>query len=251
MFQEYACLVWLCCNAEVAKLEKAERRYAWIKRQLRANEEVWSIFPPSWRVAHTLCMQFCKVTRAQLMEILDTAQPKPDVATLLQALQRTLEFEEELAERFGGGEGAKKQEEESDDEGFDTKDGELTASAIRKKYKKQLKLESDGEKKSKQEAANERAAMAFNFRGTISSCFEPHMSVYVELEEKTLMEALDKLILEETWECEEGTQSHILSSGTQVLTLFFVPAVSLGLKYCHRAPPQNIAEYETIISCFI
>lgn len=57
-----------------------------------------------------------------------------------QALQRTLEFEEELAERFGGGEGAKKQEEESDDEGFDTKDGELTASAIRKKYKKQLKL---------------------------------------------------------------------------------------------------------------
>jgi len=48
---------------EVAKLEKAERRYAWIKRQLRSNEEVWSIFPPSWRVAHTLCMQFCKVTR--------------------------------------------------------------------------------------------------------------------------------------------------------------------------------------------
>ena len=56
-----------------------------------------------------------------------------------QALQRTLEFEEELAERFGGSEG-KKQEEDSDDEGFDTKDGELTASAIRKKYKKQLKL---------------------------------------------------------------------------------------------------------------
>ena len=58
----------------------------------------------------------------------------------LQALQRTLEFEEELAERFGGGEGPKKQEEESDDEGFDSKDGELTASAIRKKYQKQLKL---------------------------------------------------------------------------------------------------------------
>ena len=57
----------------------------------------------------------------------------------LQALTRTLEFEEELAERFGGSEG-KKQGEEIDDEGFDTKDGELTASAIRKKYKKQQKL---------------------------------------------------------------------------------------------------------------
>lgn len=44
-----------------------------------------------------------------------------------------------MADRFGGSEG-KKQEEESDDEGFDTKDGELTASAIRKKYQKQKKL---------------------------------------------------------------------------------------------------------------
>ncbi|XP_024383135.1 vacuolar protein sorting-associated protein 53 A isoform X2 [Physcomitrium patens] len=197
-------------GTEVAKLEKAERRYAWIKRQLRSNEEVWSIFPPSWRVAHTLCIQFCKVTRAQLMEILDTAQPKPEVGTLLQALQRTLEFEEELAERFGGSEG-KKQEEESDNEGFDTKDGK----------------ETDGEKKANQHSANDRAAAAFNFRGTISSCFEKHMSIYVELEEKTLMEALDKLIQEETWEAEEGTQTNVLSSGTQVFLI-----IKRSLKRC-------------------
>lgn len=48
---------------EVAKLEKAERRYAWIKRELRAKEDVWAIFPHSWRVPYLLCMQFCKVTR--------------------------------------------------------------------------------------------------------------------------------------------------------------------------------------------
>jgi len=34
----------------------------------------------------------------------------------------------------------------------------------------------------------------FNFRGIISSCFEPHLTVYVELEEKTLMESLEKLV---------------------------------------------------------
>lgn len=34
----------------------------------------------------------------------------------------------------------------------------------------------------------------FNFRGIISSCFEPHLTVYVELEEKTLMENLEKLV---------------------------------------------------------
>ncbi|KAH9309586.1 hypothetical protein KI387_037497, partial [Taxus chinensis] len=49
-------------GTEVAKLDKAERRYAWIKRQLRANEEIWQIFPHSWRVPYLLCIQFCKVT---------------------------------------------------------------------------------------------------------------------------------------------------------------------------------------------
>ena len=34
----------------------------------------------------------------------------------------------------------------------------------------------------------------FNFRGIVSSCFEPHLTVYVELEEKTLMESLEKLV---------------------------------------------------------
>lgn len=32
------------------------------------------------------------------------------------------------------------------------------------------------------------------FRGSISSCFEAHLSLYVDLEERTLMEVLDKLI---------------------------------------------------------
>lgn len=38
-------------------------------------------------------------------------------------------------------------------------------------------------------------ACQFNFRGIISSCFEPHLSVYVELEEKTLMDSLEKEML--------------------------------------------------------
>lgn len=34
----------------------------------------------------------------------------------------------------------------------------------------------------------------FNFRRIISSCFEPHLTAYVELEERTLMENLEKLV---------------------------------------------------------
>ncbi|KAG6550389.1 hypothetical protein Mapa_008352 [Marchantia paleacea] len=220
-------------GTEVAKLDKAERRYAWIKRQLRANEEIWQMFPPSWRVSYLLCMQFCKVTRAQLMEILDTAQPKPDVATLLQALQRTLEFEQELAERFGEGSNSAGTDEDSDDDAPEgsEKDGELTASAIRKKYQKQLALkqhEGDSEKQTKQIAGNAAAIAGFSFKGTVSSCFEPHLGAYVELEEKTLMENLEKLIQEETWEAEEGSQTNILVSSTQQVFLI----IKRSLKRC-------------------
>ncbi|CAM6084244.1 unnamed protein product [Calypogeia fissa] len=218
-------------GTEVSRLDKAERRYAWIKRQLRANEEVWQMFPPAWKVPYLLCMQFCKVTRAQLMEILDTAMPKPDVATLLQALQRTLEFEQELAERFGESGNAGNADEESDE---DTEgvggDGELTASAIRKKYQKQLaqkQHEGDTEKQVALNAGNAAAIASFSFKGTISSCFETHLGPYVELEEKTLMETLEKLIQEETWEVEEGSQTNILSSSTQVFLV-----IKRSLKRC-------------------
>jgi hypothetical protein len=34
----------------------------------------------------------------------------------------------------------------------------------------------------------------FNFRGMISSCFEPHLTPYIELEEKTLMDDLEKIV---------------------------------------------------------
>ncbi|KAF3662473.1 hypothetical protein FXO37_12434 [Capsicum annuum] len=70
-------------GAELAKLDKTERRYAWIKRRLRTNEEIWKIFPRSWHVDYLLCIQFCKLTRSQLVEILVSMKEKPDVATLL------------------------------------------------------------------------------------------------------------------------------------------------------------------------
>ncbi|KAL0382643.1 UNVERIFIED_CONTAM: Vacuolar protein sorting-associated protein 53 A, partial [Sesamum calycinum] len=70
-------------GAELAKLDKTERRYAWIKRRLRTNEEIWKIFPPSWHVPYLLCIQFCKLTRTQLEETLSNLNEKPDVGTLL------------------------------------------------------------------------------------------------------------------------------------------------------------------------
>ncbi|KAG5524526.1 hypothetical protein RHGRI_031253 [Rhododendron griersonianum] len=80
----------------------------------------------------------------------------------------------------------------------------------------------------------------FNFRGIISSCFELHMAVYVELEEKTLMENLEKLVQEETWDIEEGTQTNILSSSMQVFLI-----IRRSLKRC-----SALTKNQTLLNLF-
>ncbi|KAJ7967897.1 vacuolar protein sorting-associated protein 53 A [Quillaja saponaria] len=214
-------------GSELAKLDKTERRYAWIKRRMRSNEEIWKSFPPSWHVPYRLCIQFCKKTRKQLEDILENLKENPDVGTLLLALQRTLEFEDELAEKFGVGAQSRDLVNEIEEIGK----GETTShnvSDIRKKYEKRLAAhqESGNEEKDGHKDLSVPGA-GFNFRGIISSCFEPHLTVYIELEEKTLMENLEKLVQEETWDIEEGSQNNVLSSSMQ---LFLI--IKRSLKRC-------------------
>ncbi|KAF1895195.1 hypothetical protein Lal_00043840 [Lupinus albus] len=214
-------------GAELAKLDKTERRYAWIKRRMRSNEEIWKIFPSSWHVSYRLCILFCKKTRKQLEEILSTLKEKPDVGTLLLALQRTLEFEDELAEKFGGGAQNREIGNEIEEIGRGA-NSSINASDIRKKYEKRLAAH-QGTGSEEKDGSKDLAVpgAGFNFRGIISSCFEPHLTVYVELEEKTLMESLEKLVQEETWDTEEGGQNSILSSSMQ---LFLI--IKRSLKRC-------------------
>lgn len=40
----------------------AERRYNWLRKRLKAREEVWAIFPEPWRLPQLLCLMFCQVT---------------------------------------------------------------------------------------------------------------------------------------------------------------------------------------------
>ncbi|XP_022718164.1 vacuolar protein sorting-associated protein 53 A-like isoform X2 [Durio zibethinus] len=213
-------------GAELAKLDKTERRYAWIKRRMRTNEEIWKIFPTSWLVPYRLCIQFCKKTRKQLEGILGNLKEKPDVATLLMALQRTLEFEDELAEKFGGG--TQSREVGNEIEEIGRQHNSQSASDIRKKYEKKLAAHQDTENEKKDGNKDLSAPGAgFNFHGIISSCFEPHLTVYIELEEKTLMENLEKLVQEETWDVEEGSQNNVLCSSMQ---LFLI--IKRSLKRC-------------------
>uniref|UniRef100_A0A2P2LZH3 Uncharacterized protein n=1 Tax=Rhizophora mucronata TaxID=61149 RepID=A0A2P2LZH3_RHIMU len=213
-------------GAELAKLDKTERRYAWIKRRIRTNEEIWKIFPPSWHVDYRLCIQFCKKTRKQLEGILVDLKEKPDVATLLLALQRTLEFEDEMAEKFGAG--TRSREIGNEIEEIGRENSGQSVSDIRKKYERKLAAHQKNENEVKDTIKDLSVPGAgFNFRGIISSCFEPHLTIYVELEQKTLMENLEKLVQEETWDIEEGSQNNVLSSSMQ---LFLI--IKRSLKRC-------------------
>lgn len=58
-------------TGETALIERAERRYAWLRRRLRAKAEIWAIFPESWRLTQRMCLLFAQATRTQLAEILD------------------------------------------------------------------------------------------------------------------------------------------------------------------------------------
>lgn len=214
-------------GAELAKLDKTERRYAWIKRRLRTNEDVWKVFPPAWHVDYLLCIQFCKLTRLQLVDILNSLKEKPDVGTLLLALQRTLEFEEELADKFGGNATSRDKDVGSDEEVDEAKNKTQIVSDIRKKYEKKLAMHHGGGMEPEKNKESLVPGAGFNFHGIISSCFEPHLAIYVELEEKTLMEHLEKLVQEETWETEEGSQTNILSSSMQVFLI-----IRRSLKRC-------------------
>ena len=222
-------------------LEKTDRRYAWLLRRLNERARTFDVFPSEWRVPQLLSVAFCKVTAAQLTAALDGAEAAVSVDVLIPALTRTLEFEQELADRFtvdGGGGG-----ERSNDDGLGLDDEEeaTSATAIRKRYERERRqrerdaLEASGQGRAARgmEGAADAAAKT-DFRGLISSCFEPHMGGYVAAEERELCEAVARLVAGEKWHREENSDNSVLTSATQLFL-----QMKRSLKRCSRMTRGN------------
>ncbi|XP_047246548.1 vacuolar protein sorting-associated protein 53 homolog isoform X2 [Girardinichthys multiradiatus] len=173
-------------NQDVAWLDKIDRRYAWIKRQLVDYEEKYGrMFPEEWCMTERIAVEFCHITKVELAKVMRTRAKEIEVKLLLFAIQRTTNFEGLLAKRFTGctltdAPGQKRPEspldqtnpfleDEPGDDGGSEKDEDLT---------KPRKPKAPGNP----------------FHGIISKCFEPHLYVYIESQDKNLGELIDRFV---------------------------------------------------------
>lgn len=173
-------------NQDVAWLDKIDRRYAWIKRQLVDYEEKYGrMFPEEWCMTERIAVEFCNITRVELAKVMRTRAKEIEVKLLLFAIQRTTNFEGFLAKRFSG----------------------CTLTDVPGQKKPETPLNSKnpfledepgddlGSEKDEDLAKPRKPKAPDNpFHGIISKCFEPHLYVYIESQDKNLGELIDRFV---------------------------------------------------------
>ncbi|XP_062328293.1 vacuolar protein sorting-associated protein 53 homolog isoform X2 [Osmerus eperlanus] len=172
-------------NQDVAWLDKIDRRYAWIKRQLVDYEDKYGrMFPEEWYMTERIAVEFCHITRIELAKVMRTRAKEIEVKLLLFAIQRTTNFEGLLAKRFPGctltdGPGKKPETPlESTNPFLEDEAGEDGG----------LEKEDDLDRPKKPKAPENP------FHGIVSKCFEPHLYVYIESQDKNLGELIDRFV---------------------------------------------------------
>lgn len=174
-------------NQDVAWLDKIDRRYAWIKRQLVDYEEKYGrMFPREWYMTERIAVEFCHVTRTELAKIMRTRAKEIEVKLLLFAIQRTTNFEGFLAKRFSGctlTDGALKKLESPPPSTNPFLEDEPTPEM------EELAMEKGDLDQPKKPKAPDNP-----FHGIVSKCFEPHLYVYIESQDKNLGELIDRFV---------------------------------------------------------
>ncbi|KAH3887882.1 hypothetical protein DPMN_011904, partial [Dreissena polymorpha] len=181
-------------NQDVAWLDKIDRRYAWIKRTLVDFEEKFGhLFPVDWEVSERICVEFCDLTRKELQKIMGKRRIEIDVKLLLFAIQRTTNFETLISKRFTG---------VTIQTAEQVKPVPSKQAPARKPFGDQGYPEGSnpfeeeeapsGENTEEQKTATK--AVASPFIGIISKCFEAHLDVYIESQDRNLADLLTRFL---------------------------------------------------------
>lgn len=196
-------------GAEGGTIEHTERRYGWLRRQLREfNKNEGQMFPKEWQMNAVFCFKFCLRTRDHLAIILPDEKQGGVLSTesLIQSLQKTKEFEEEMNRKHGGKHILNVDFQKVDAKARGKRITKInTAVAIQQKYEKKRQKNNKTTQQQLQEQQQEEAQgfvvskYVFDFSEFISPCFNNFMSGYVDLEKTNLAEVLAKNDREEKW----------------------------------------------------
>uniref|UniRef100_A0A3Q3FYG1 Vacuolar protein sorting-associated protein 53 homolog n=1 Tax=Labrus bergylta TaxID=56723 RepID=A0A3Q3FYG1_9LABR len=168
-------------NQDVAWLDKIDRRYAWIKRQLVDYDEKYGrMFPEEWCMTERISVEFCHITRVELAKVMRTRAKEIEVKLLLFAIQRTTNFEGLLAKRFTGCTLTDQKRPESP--------LESTNPFLEDEQGEDVGTEKDEDLPRKPKAPDNP------FHGIVSKCFEAHLYVYIESQDKNLGELIDRFV---------------------------------------------------------
>uniref|UniRef100_A0AAQ5Y5F5 Vacuolar protein sorting-associated protein 53 homolog n=1 Tax=Amphiprion ocellaris TaxID=80972 RepID=A0AAQ5Y5F5_AMPOC len=177
-------------NQDVAWLDKIDRRYAWIKRQLLDYEEKYGrMFPEEWCMTERIAVEFCHITRVELAKVMRTRAKEIEVKLLLFAIQRTTNFEGLLAKRFTGctltdTPGQKRPESPLDP----------TNPFLEDEPGEDVGTDKDEDLAKTPSEPRKPKAPDNPFHGIVSKCFEPHLYVYIESQDKNLGELIDRFV---------------------------------------------------------
>lgn len=138
-------------NDEAGNLDNIGRRYAWFKRMLKTHEDEHAvIFPPHWRVNEMLAMAFCDGTREDFKGILEKSMRRTDGHKIdVNLLLSCLQ---------------------------ETMDFEQS---LEKRFSNELPRASIDTLSSSDDRTQ-------NFNGSISTAFEPYLSLWVDSQDKAL-----------------------------------------------------------------
>lgn len=177
-------------NQDVAWLDKIDRRYAWIKRTLVDFEEKFGhLFPSDWEVSERICVEFCDLTRKELSKIMTKRKVEIDVKLLLFAIQRTTNFETLLAKRFTGVTLQEFQGKKSVSVAPPTTNPfeEESSNPFESDMENEEKTQSDDNKDSEKNTSSP-------FGGIISQCFETHLDIYIDSQDRNLSELVNRFL---------------------------------------------------------
>lgn len=159
-------------NQDISWLDKIDKRYAWIKRHLLDFEEKYGpVFPENWEISERIVIEFCNITRNELVKIMQRRRTEIDVKLLLYAINKTLQFEDLLGKRFNG--------------------STLSENSSAKKEKKPEKIAIAKVEKSQEDDATVSSSP---FRNLICECFKEYLDIYTESIDRNLGELIDKFL---------------------------------------------------------